>query len=83
MKKLNAFDERYAEGIAFDDDELLYTIRLLGLSIEFNDDDVVCHQHHNTIHNNNSELINKNRLLFHNITRKENNILVNSNKIIL
>ena len=46
ITKLNGFDERFAGGIAFDDDYFLYQIRCLGLNIEIIKEPIVIHQWH-------------------------------------
>lgn len=45
---LGGFDERYAGGVAFDDDELLHRIRTAGMNIRIVDSPFVYHQHHYT-----------------------------------
>lgn len=46
MERLGGFDERYAAGIAYEDDELLARIRRIGLQVRIVDDRVVLHQWH-------------------------------------
>ena len=46
LKKLNGFDERYAEGSCFDDNEFLHRINMLGLKVYFKDEGVCIHQYH-------------------------------------
>jgi len=43
---LGGFDERYARGIGFDDDEFVHRIKLKPLKIEFVDYEIVLHQNH-------------------------------------
>ena len=76
MDKLNGFDERYSNGIGFDDDELLHRIKLLGLKIQIHDEPFAIHQWHYSENNffakspNIGEALAKNRLTFENITKK-------------
>lgn len=82
MDKLNGFDERYAKGIAYDDDELLVRIRRMGLNVIIMDNPFVLHQWHYDTNNfvqqasNTIELLNHNRNLLQ-ITRQESTIKVN------
>lgn len=48
MEALGGFDERFAHGIGFDDDELLARVRRLGLRVAIVDDPCVLHQWHYT-----------------------------------
>jgi GT2 family glycosyltransferase len=48
MEDLGGFDERFAEGVGFDDDELLARVRRLGLHVAIVDDPCVLHQWHYT-----------------------------------
>jgi len=81
LDELGGFDERYAEGIAFDDNELLVRIQKKGLNIKIIDQITVLHQWHYSSNNyqnlNASSLIEKNRQLFYNITLNENIYSVN------
>lgn len=82
MDKLNGFDERYAEGIAYDDDELLVRIKRMGLNVQIINNPFVLHQWHYDTNNfvqkasNTVELLNRNRNLL-NITRQEKTIRAN------
>ena len=75
MDKLNGFDERYSNGIGFDDDEFLHRIKLLGLEIQIHDEPFAIHQWHYSENNffaksdNIGEAINKNQTLFQTITK--------------
>jgi len=74
MEKLNGFDERYALGIGFDDNEILYRIWRLGLNIIIEDKISVIHQYHDTVSWNKPDsevLTEKNRQLLHGVTMKE------------
>lgn len=46
MRKLNGFDERFAHGIAFDDDYLLHQVATLGLKVYITTEPIVVHQWH-------------------------------------
>jgi GT2 family glycosyltransferase len=46
LKKLNGFDERFCEGVWFDDDYFLNQIQWLGLKIELCTDPFIFHQWH-------------------------------------
>jgi hypothetical protein len=48
MKDLGGFDERFAHGVGFDDDELLARICRLGLRVSIVDEPCVLHQWHYT-----------------------------------
>lgn len=80
MDKLNGFDERYANGIAFDDSEFISRVGFLGLNKEINDDVIVLHQYHSKIYDNNVDVINlrkKNKNLLNYITLREKKYRVN------
>lgn len=75
MSKLNGFDERYAKGIGYDDDEIIIRIRRLGLKLIIEDNISVIHQYHDTVNWNRpnvDRLTHNNLLLVENITRREN-----------
>lgn len=68
LKKINGFDERFSDGIAFDDDYLKHRIITLGLDIKICDAPFVVHQWHETMHvlvENNQELYERNRQLYY------------------
>lgn len=74
MDKLNGFDEKYATGFGWDDDEFLFRVKLLGLKTEIHDNPLGLHQWH---HSENRLMTNnfhaeyaKNKGLFDNITKK-------------
>jgi GT2 family glycosyltransferase len=48
LRRLGGFDEKYARGIGYDDNEFLHRVQKLPLSIEIVDSAVVLHQHHYT-----------------------------------
>lgn len=84
MDKLGGFDERYYNGIGFDDDEFLYRIKVLGLNIEIHDNPFAVHQWHYSENNffanadNVSLAIQRNQDLFNNVTKKFKKPNVNS-----
>ena len=75
MNKLNGFDERYSNGIGFDDDEFLFRVKLLGLDVEIHDTPFAIHQWHYSENNffdkseNVGLALQKNQQLFNNITK--------------
>lgn len=80
MELLGGFDERYAHGISYDDNEFIVRIDRLGLNKIISDDVSVIHQWHPTFFYNRldfKELHNKNNKLFYEITMNENRIKVN------
>lgn len=76
LDDLGGFDERFAHGIAFDDNELLLRIQKKGLKLKIVNNPFVAHQWHYSTHNythlNVHELIDKNRKLLE-IIRQEPN----------
>lgn len=86
MKKLNGFDERYAPGIGYDDDELIVRISRLGLKLMIEDKISVIHQYHDTVFWNRPDsevLTEKNRSLLHNVTLRENIYRANPTKLLI
>lgn len=83
MSKLNGFDERFAKGIAYDDDEIIVRIRRLGLNMIIEDNLSVIHQYHTSVWEppNARELCERNRLIVENITKKESKYSVNFTKL--
>lgn len=76
LEKLNGFDLRYSQGVAYDDNEFLHRIRLLtNNNILFVDNKISIHQWH-TKGSVNPQLIEKNRKLLE-LTYKENKIRAN------
>ena len=82
--KINGFDERYKDGIGFDDNEIIERIKYLGLDLKVVDNPFVFHQAHSSIfhfNDNTSEedknlklkRFYKNQDIFDNITKKEKN----------
>lgn len=81
LDKLGGFDERYADGIAYDDNEILVRISRMGLKIKIPNNPFVVHQWHyssnNYQHLEATKLIERNRNLLHNVTMKEDTWKVN------
>jgi GT2 family glycosyltransferase len=87
LDDLGGFDERYADGIAFDDNELLVRINKKGLKIKIIDTHTVLHQWHYSSNNyqkvNAQTLIEKNRRLLNEVTMRESGWRVNKNNWLL
>jgi GT2 family glycosyltransferase len=82
--ELNGFDESYANGICYDDNEILYRINLKGLKIIFEDDFKSIHQYHEKFYYNKDNymsLENINRNIFHNLTQRRLSYKVNNRNI--
>ena len=75
LDKLNGFDERFAHGIAYDDNELLIRIKRLGLKVNIVDNPFVIHQWHYSSSAykelNAADLIKKNERLWFNVVQHE------------
>ena len=74
LDEIGGFDERYAYGISWDDNEILERIKRKGLNVTIVDNKKVLHQWHETFNykmSNHIELGKINRDLFHNVTLKE------------
>jgi len=72
LAKLGGFDERYARGIGYDDNEILERIRKLPLEVRIVDEAIVVHQYHYSnrqIDDRFKELYHRNWVLFHYYTR--------------
>lgn len=83
LKSLNGFDERYATGSCFDDNEFLHRVRVKGLTVDFINDGICIHQYHPNFNYNKTnihELENMNANLYYNVTLKENSFRVNPYK---
>lgn len=82
LYELGGFDERFATGVAYDDNEFLHRVKLKGLDVKIIDQEIVLHQNHyrkpsamNNAHIMDAEqkkvwfqLFERNRLLFENVT---------------
>ncbi len=82
MKKdlddLGGFDERYAKGIAFDDNDFLLRIQRKNINIEMIDKPFVIHQFHgNTAYPEKQQLVQRNAILYQNIKNTEKTYKVN------
>lgn len=69
MDLLGGFDEIYANGIGFDDDDFVERIKKIGLKLIIEDNVSVIHQWHKPFaysRPNTVELVNKNKLIFNN-----------------
>lgn len=80
IDNLGCFDERYANGISYDDTEFIERLYRLGLNMIIADNVSVIHQWHPSVFynmKNFQELHTKNRILFFNVSRNENKIKVN------
>ena len=64
IRKLNGFDERLADGVAYEDNMFLHQIHNLGLRIDFIDDPMVYHQWHDRPYEITEELIKRNYTVF-------------------
>ena len=83
--ELNGFDELYANGICYDDNEFLYRIILKELNIIFEDDFKSIHQYHEKFYynkNNHMCLENINKNLFNNLTKRCLSYRVNNRNIL-
>lgn len=86
MDKLGGFDQRYAIGTSFDDDEILRRIARIPLKIEIEDAVVVVHQWHSNPSANVTKfrvhyLQLRNQLLYHFVTLKETTYSVSNNSL--
>ncbi|MGG7552007.1 glycosyltransferase family 2 protein [Chryseobacterium arthrosphaerae] len=82
---LGGFDERFARGIAFDDNEFLHRVKLKGLQVEIIDQPIVLHQNHyqkisyttdknlldDETYQKRLKLAEKNRILFELVTKSD------------
>lgn len=59
--KINGFDERFADGIAYEDNMLIHQIKNLGLRIDIPERPMVFHQWHYNQGTHSAELVEKNR----------------------
>lgn len=63
LRSLGGFDERFADGIAYDDREFLVRVKRMGLNVKFIDRPFVVHQCHGYSDYSNQKLVRKNELL--------------------
>jgi len=64
LRKVNGFDERLKDGIAYEDNVFLHHIKNLGMKVEITDNPYVYHQYHYEGKNRDPELIRKNAKLW-------------------
>ena len=78
LQKLGGFDERFAMGVAYDDNELVERVKRSGLKLEIPTEVSVFHQHHSKVDHfsirNYRELHQRNKTLFHILTMKETSV---------
>lgn len=74
--ELGGFDERYALGNGFDDDEFIWRIKLKEMNVKFIDNKIVLHQHHYPIpvvrnfeDKNRENTFDRNQYIFNQITK--------------
>lgn len=46
LRKLNGFDERFSDGLGYEDNYFIHQVRTLGLKVQIVDDPFVLHQYH-------------------------------------
>ncbi len=81
---LGGFDERYAKGVGYDDDELIWRIKNKKMHIKFIDDQIVLHQNHYVepddlveANKRRFESYKRNKLIFEQITKCNSHWKVN------
>lgn len=84
---LGGFDERYAKGVGYDDDDFIWRIRQKKMNIKFVDDVIVLHQNHYNYSENKIEAedmirqildsYKRNKAIFEEITQRSNLYKVN------
>lgn len=77
LDKLGGFDERFAFGVAYDDNEFLHRVKILGLSIKFVDNVFVLHQNHY----NKPSALNNVSLMDEKMLRKRNKLVERNKKL--
>lgn len=84
MRKLNGFDERYATGLAYEDNDIIHRIKVLGLKIQLVDELSVIHQYHTpTNYEGNIRAYDRNLKLYVEQTERENKFRANPYKLII
>lgn len=80
LERLGGFDERYANGIAFDDDDLILRIKRAGMNVRIVDDPFVIHQkHERTPYGRMRDKYNINKVVYHQQSLKETFVKAPSN----
>ena len=78
LDDLGGFDERFANGIAYDDNEFLLRIQRKGMEVKVIDSPFVIHQFHGiTQYGQKQEYVNKNYMLYKHVLVNEKNYKVN------
>jgi glycosyltransferase involved in cell wall biosynthesis len=80
LLKMRGMDERFAEGVAYEDDEFIYRLRLMGLEIRFISHPFSIHMHHEKFNNlipNIKQLEARNKHLFETVTLVERKVVAN------
>jgi len=67
--KLNGFDERFKDGVAYEDNYFLHQIKMLGLKVQITDDPIVYHQYHPVQGNRTAEAWMRNQALFRHLSQ--------------
>jgi len=70
LDDLGGFDERFANGIAYDDNEFLLRIKRKNMKIQMIDKPFVIHQYHGNTDNSNISLVQRNALLYKNLLNR-------------
>lgn len=82
VKEMRGFDERYAPGVAFEDDEFLHRIKLKGLHIRFVGVPLCVHLDHpkfSEMYPESQQYIQRNKDFYNKVTLKERKWLTNEN----
>lgn len=79
LDELGGFDEQFAEGTGYDDDEFLHRVRKMGMEIKIIDHPFVIHQWHYSSSVGDSNKVERNRQLYYNKTLTSGTYKVNQN----
>jgi len=85
LNELNGFDERFAKGISYDDDDFITRVRRNKMNVKIIDELTAYHQYHGGMsyeYPNAGQLHAANKHLFFNVTSKENKVYADNNLII-
>lgn len=69
LVRLNGFDERFKDGVAYEDNYFLHQIAMLGLKVEITADPIVFHQYHPVMGNRSQESWMRNQYLFNTLSQ--------------